>query len=59
MPVRIPFVSGLPALAAVLLLLPGVALSVEAEPSNDPFATETVAADTVAAETADAPSAKR
>ena len=35
MPVRIPFVSGLPALAAMLLLLPGVALSVEAEPTND------------------------
>ena len=54
MPVRIPFISGLPALAAMVLLLPGAALSVEAEPSND-----TSAAHTVAAETAAAPSAKR
>ena len=54
MPVRIPFVSGLPALAAMLLLLPGVALSVETESSNG-----TSSADTVAAETAAAPSAKR
>ena len=50
MPVRIPFVSGLPALAAMLLLLPGVALSVEAEPTNDA---------SVASETTAAPSAKR
>ncbi len=46
MPVRIPFVSGLPALAAMLLLLPGAALSVEAEPSNDTSAAHTVAAET-------------
>ena len=39
MPARIPLVSGLTALAAGLLLLPGGALSVETEPTNDASAT--------------------